>query len=325
MIGGVVRGSDFRCWTCVDFSSYERETNSGDAAEKCTYCKGPVWSQEETTVNVDIDTVQEYADNALERPSDAAFWDERCYSTHAPVIGWADRGDDILEESNYHSAKALIEGAATEDEHVFEGSAGHWLVGSLSQVWVQVYETRPECSTIGCEEEAEYLATYRLTSYEEEGFCEEHRTGLEDTFLAQLLGIEFEDFPREFTAAFIEAVEIQEGLKDYPIVDESDYSEREWARFEENLDEALREARSEYEDDTTADEVEIENRIFADSALSDLFGYEANAEVSWERVAEIYAEYRDAYFLERATEVYRWNYLGYNPDQLELFVIIVAA
>ncbi|AKY03528.1 hypothetical protein SEA_DANZINA_73 [Streptomyces phage Danzina] len=325
MIGGVVRGSDFRCWTCVDFSSYERETNSGDAAEKCTYCKGPVWAPEENTVNVDIDTVQEYADNALERPSDAAFWDDRCYTTHAPVIGWADRGDDILEESNYHSAKALIEGAATEDEHVFEGSAGHWLVGSISQVWVQVYETRPECATIGCEEESEYLATYTLASYDSEGYCGEHREALEGAFLAELLRIEFEDYPRDFTAAFIEAVEIQEGLKDYPIVDESDYSEREWERFESNVSEALDAASNDYADDTLEEATEIQNRIFQDSALSDLFGYEPNAEVSWESVAEIYAEYRDAYFLERATEVYRWNYLGYNPDQLELFVIIIAA
>ncbi|QYW07916.1 hypothetical protein SEA_REDBEAR_70 [Streptomyces phage RedBear] len=319
---GVVRGNDFRCADCIDFSSWERETNAGDVAEKCTYCKGPVWSVEEKSVNVDIDTLVEYAENALERPSDAAFWDDRCYTTHVPVIGWADRGDDILEESNFHSAKSLIEGAATEEEHVFEGSAGHWLVGSLTQVWVQVYETRPECNTIGCEEESEYLATF---PHGDEGhYCDEHREGLEGTFLAELLRIEFEDLHRDFTAAFIEAVEIQEALKDYPILDESDFSEREWERFEENLTEALGEARREYEDDTTADETDIENRIFADSALSDLFGYEANAEVSWERVAEIYAEYRDAYFLERATEVYRWNYLGYNPDQLELFVVIVA-
>ncbi|ANT41076.1 hypothetical protein BI024_gp72 [Streptomyces phage Nanodon] len=274
-------------------------------------------------MNVDIDTVQEYADNALERPRDAAFWDSRCYSTHAPVIGWADRGDDILEESNYHSAKSLIEGAATDPEHVFEGSAGHWLVGSLSQVWVQVYEARPECNTIGCEEESEYLATF---PHGEEGtYCEEHKEGLEGTFLAELLGIEFEDLHRDFTAAFIEAVEIQEALKDYPILDESDFSEREWERFEENCKEALGDAQREYEDDTIEDITAIENLIFEESALSDLFGYEGNAEVSWERVAEIYAEYRDAYFLERATEVYRWNVLGYNPDQLELDIVIIVA
>ncbi|AKY03752.1 hypothetical protein AVT26_gp70 [Streptomyces phage Lannister] len=275
-------------------------------------------------MNVDIDTVQEYADNALERPSDAAFWDSRCYETHVPVIGWADRGDDILEESNYHSAKSLIEGAATDPEHVFEGSAGHWLVGSLSQVWVQVYETRPECDTIGCEEEATEVASYTRTSGEGH-FCRDHALPLLYSPIGELLGVELEDLPREFTAAFIEAVEIQEALKDYPIVDESDFSEREWVRFEENCKEALEQAQREYEDDSVEDETEIENRIFSESALSDLFGYEANAEVSWESVAEIYAEYRDAYFLERATEVYRWNVLGYNPDQLELDIVIIVA
>ncbi|QAY17273.1 hypothetical protein SEA_BOVELY_70 [Streptomyces phage Bovely] len=268
-------------------------------------------------MNVDIDTLVEYADNALVRPSDASFWDERCYTTHVPVIGWADRGDDILEESNYHAAKSLIEGAAEDPEHWFEGSASHWLVGSLEQVWVQVYETRPECNTIGCEEESEELATYTRTGGEAT-YCADHALTLRYSDIAEMLGAEFEDLPRDFTAAFIEAVEIQEALKDYPILDESDYSEREWERFESNCTEALGEAQREYADDTLEEENAIENAIFEESSLSDLFGYEANAEVSWERVAEIYAEYRDAYFLEKAYEVYRWNYLGYNPNQLTL-------
>ncbi|AKY03604.1 hypothetical protein FDI81_gp73 [Streptomyces phage Hydra] len=258
-------------------------------------------------MNVDIDTLVEYANSALVRPSDASFWDERCYTTHVPVIGWADRGDDILEESNYHAAKSLIEGAAEDPEHVFEGSAGHWLVGSLQQVWVQVYETfEEECD---CE-----------PTWQHEDGCEEDEDSLycERWCLVECDGEQCLPEGEVFTAAFIEAVEIQEALKDYPILDESDYSEREWERFESNCTEALGEAQREYADDTLEEENAIENAIFEESALSDLFGYEANAEVSWERVAEIYAEYRDAYFLEKAYEVYRWNYLGYNPNQLTL-------
>ncbi|WP_371671240.1 hypothetical protein OG985_28640 [Streptomyces sp. NBC_00289] len=34
---------DFRCYSCVDFSFYEREVNVFDAEEKCTYCAGPVF------------------------------------------------------------------------------------------------------------------------------------------------------------------------------------------------------------------------------------------------------------------------------------------
>lgn len=210
-------------------------------------------------MNVDIETVAEYAEAALERPSDAAFWDDRCYETHVPVIGWADRGDDILEESNFHAALAELEGAATDEEHVFRGSSGHWLVGNLEQVWVQVYE---------------------------------------------------DETREEFTAAFIAAVEIQEALKDYPILDESDFSEREWKRFEENTDQALDEAEREYDLDTDEEKTSIRNLIFESGDISELFGYEGNAEVSWERVAEIYAKHRDAYFTELV--------LGVHPDQLTL-------
>ncbi|WJN63327.1 hypothetical protein [Streptomyces phage phiScoe54] len=210
-------------------------------------------------MNVDIDTLVEYAERALERPSDAAFWDERCYDTHVPVIGWAERGDDILEESNFYSARDLIEGAAEDEEHWFEGTAGHWLVGSLRQIWVQVYE---------------------------------------------------DESREEFTQAFIEAVEIQEALHGYPILDESDYSEREWKAFEENCDQALQDAKREYELDTDEESTAIDNLIFESGALSELFGYEGNGDVSWDRVAEVYREYRDQYFTSLVLSV--------HPDQLEL-------
>ncbi|AXQ61130.1 hypothetical protein SEA_HANK144_75 [Streptomyces phage Hank144] len=274
-------------------------------------------------MSLDFDTLDEIAEQALTRPSDAMFWDDRLFTTHGAILSWASRGDDILEESNYKSALDLIKGAAGDDagEHVIDGSAGHWLVGTLETIYVQVYADRPECNTIGCEEEAEYLANYRTG--ESAHFCEEHKEGLEGSVIAEILHTEFEPLGREFTPAFVEAAELLVGLQDYPIIDESDFSEREWKAFEDNCSEALESASNEYDDDTLEEATEIQNRIFQDSALSDLFGYEPNAEVSWERVAEIYAEYRDAYFEELAYEAYRWNVLGYNPDQLELPIVVV--
>jgi hypothetical protein len=220
-----------------------------------------------TVYDIDIDTLEEYAASGLERPSDAAFWDDRLYTTHAPVIGWAERGDDILEESNYLSALSLIEGAAGDDkdEHVIDATVGHWLVGSLRQLFVQV-----------------------------------------------------RDADGEFTAAFREAVELSEGLKDYPVVDESDYSEREWKAWEENASEAIDQAQRDYPDDTDEESQEIRDRVQSSEELGETYGYESNGGVDWDKVADIYREHRDEFFLAKATEVYRWNVLGYSPDQLAL-------
>ncbi|AWY07639.1 hypothetical protein SEA_YOSIF_75 [Streptomyces phage Yosif] len=215
---------------------------------------------------IDIDTLTEYAEKALERPSDAAFWDERCYSTHVPVIGWAERGDDILEESNYLSALELLTGAAEDESHVFDGSSGHWLVGSLRQVWVQVYEEDGET----------------------------------------------------FTAAFREAVEIQEALHGYPVLDESDYSEREWKRYEENLSEALDDAQRGYEDDTDEQAQAIRDRFY--EVVGERLEWDG-PDVSWYGVEELYGEVRDEWFTELGYEHLR-AFLGEHPDQLVLDIAV---
>ncbi|QFG10537.1 hypothetical protein SEA_URZA_74 [Streptomyces phage Urza] len=257
---------------------------------------------------IDIDVLREYAEEGLKRPSDAAFWDERCYTTHIPVIGWADRGDDILEESNFHAARDLIEGAAEDDEHWFQGSAGHWLVGNLEQIWVQVYETfEEECECDPC--------------FEHEDGCGED----EDSYYCQNFCLVECDGERclpdemEFTAAFKEAVSISEALKDYPVLDDSDYSEREWKQFEETLEEALDSAVSEFIllDDTEEQEA-IKERWYQDEDHAHRHSWCRSDDVNWDVVSEEYKRTRDAYFTEKATEVYRWNVLGYNPDQLEL-------
>jgi hypothetical protein len=96
-----------------------------------------------TTEDFDDDDYRKAADEALTRPSDASFWDDRLYTTHAPVLSWADRGDDLIAESNFHTVLAHlteIAAEAGEGDAVFDGSVSHWLVGSLKQVYVQVYD-----------------------------------------------------------------------------------------------------------------------------------------------------------------------------------------
>lgn len=146
--------------------------------------------------DIDDETLTEAAKEALQRPSDAAFWDERLYTTHGLTFGWADRGDDLLAESNYHVALSAIRDAAGEDadDHVIDGSVSHWLVGSMRQLFVQV-----------------------------------------------------RDDSGAFTAAWREAVACGLALQDYPILDESDYSERESNEYWRQYADALGDARNDYE------------------------------------------------------------------------------
>lgn len=152
---------------------------------------------------IDNETLERAEREALVRPSNSAMWDERLYTTHAPVMSWAERGDDILAESNYLMILEQLRGVAawedrdnqeTPDEYVIDATISDWLVGSLRQIFVRV-----------------------------------------------------RDEAGEYTHVFRESVRIALELRDYPVFNESDYSEREWAEWERQFDDALSDARNEYE------------------------------------------------------------------------------
>ncbi|UFD98010.1 hypothetical protein PQC18_gp72 [Streptomyces phage Pablito] len=300
-------------------------------------------------MSLDRETLEEIAEKCLERPSDAMFWDDRLFTTHGALFHWAELGDDVLEESNYLSALALIQGAAGDDadEHVIDGSSRHWACGSLRTIYVQVYEDElPECGAERCEREAEYAVA--LGDVKGGNYCQEHtewgRSLLANAALSDIIFDEPGDVPedaaqqiyeeqysktsegsapRTFTAAFIEAAELAHGLLDYPIIDESDYSEREWEGFEQALKEAVEQAQREYTlVDTCEDDEAIAQRFYENEDHTHRSQWCRADDVSWSTVEEEYREERDAYFLEKATEVYRWNVLGYNPDQLELDIAV---
>ncbi|MFD7259339.1 hypothetical protein [Streptomyces sp. NPDC059874] len=264
-------------------------------------------------MELDRETLEKAAREALEQPSNAAFYDDRLFTTHGAVFHWADYGDDLLEESNYLTALGLIKGAAGDhDEHVIDGTSRHWACGSLRTIYVQVYETYED-------EECECEPTW-----EHEDDCERD----EDSTYCQLYcaiecdGEECLPEQEEFTAAFIEATKLALSLQDYPILDESDYSEREWEAFEAALKEAVEHAQREHTMvDTCADDEAIAQRFYEDESTTHRSQWCRPDDVNWDVVAEEYETTRDEYFLEKATEVYRWNVLGYNPDQLELFVV----
>jgi hypothetical protein len=264
-------------------------------------------------MELDRETLEKAAEEALARPSDAMFWDDRLFETHGAVFHWAEYGDDLLEESNYLTALDLIRGAAGDDadEHVIDGTSRHWACGSLRTIYVQVYETfeeECECDPYfehedGCDEDEE--------SWHCQNFC-----------LVECDGERCLPEEQTFTPAFIEATELALYLRDGgAILDDSDYSEREWEAFEKTLKEAVENAQREYTlVDTCAEDGAIAELYYQDEDNTHRQSWCRSEDVDWEVVEEEYREARDAYFLERATEVYRWNVLGYNPDQLELFV-----
>lgn len=271
-------------------------------------------------MNLHRETLEEIAAQSLERPHDAHFYDDRLFTTHGAVMHWSEYGDDILEESNYLSTLELIKGAAGDDadKHIIDGSARHWACGSLRTIYVQVYEDSVmKCRN--CGDIAGWIARRRETG-RRRFYCGPCKDAWYDAMefwnLSTTPAVEYR--PR-FTAAFTEAAEIVAGLQDYPIVDESDYSEREWGQFEETLKEAVEHAQREYAlVDTVADDEEIAQRFYWDEANTHRQDWYRAEDVDWEVVAEEYRAARDAYFEEKAYEVYRWNVLGCNPDQLSL-------
>jgi hypothetical protein len=82
---------------------------------------------------------------AMQRPSNSAMWDDRLYTTHAPVMSWAELGDDLVAESNYLCALKILEAANREGEDdVIDASIHDWLVNRLRQIFVRVRDETGE-------------------------------------------------------------------------------------------------------------------------------------------------------------------------------------
>jgi hypothetical protein len=102
-----------------------------------------------TNASDDHEHMTMVAREALTRPDDSAWFDDRAFTTHGLVMSWADRGDDIVAESNFHTALDMLNAAVAHDEtgaseargdDVFDGSASHWAWGSQRMIFVRVYD-----------------------------------------------------------------------------------------------------------------------------------------------------------------------------------------
>lgn len=228
-----------------------------------------MWDAEDIT-----DEIMERAEReAMKRPSSASF-DEPLYVTHAPTLAWAERGDDILDESNYLMGLDLIEAAATEgteettSEDVIDANIRHWLVGSLRQIFVRVRT--------------------------EDG---------------------------AFTSAWREACRIAMTLRDYPILDEEDFSEREYAEYERQIDDAMNDAKRAYADFEQSEVPAIAEAAYTliREGAEDYCHGDSGSDADYEAVERVYRLARDTYFTKQAEE---WGWLpewAPLPGQLELF------
>lgn len=123
-----------------------------------------------------------------------------------------------------------------------------------------------------------------------------------------------------FTDAWRVACEMLSALKDYPVLDESDYSERETEAFDAELDEALeRVTPHEFADgiahdyvdgpaeDTDEESAEIRQEFYTMVSNDEISVSEDYRNVDWEAVAEGYLTARNAYFDRKAQEIMRAN------------------
>jgi hypothetical protein len=98
-----------------------------------------------------------------------------------------------------------------------------------------------------------------------------------------------------FTPAWIEAVGALLALQDYPVLDESDYSDREYAAWESTVNDAVDCAIRGHREDTDADRQAFYALLTRQDGLMDTFGYPSDS-VDWDRVAKAYATVRDEHY-----------------------------
>lgn len=201
-----------------------------------------------TANDLDTDTLAKAANEALTRPDSTAVWDDRLWRTHGCMHSWADRGDDLIAESNHHVMLAQLRTVERPDEDdVVDTSFHHWLVGSMTHIFVRIYNDT-----------------------DEDG----------DPIIES-----------GYTPAFRVAVACALSISEYPLLDESDYSERESKAQDALIEDALSWASR---GDDTPEQIQEITNIFWD-LLRD-----SSDEVSWEGVVEMYTQARDQFFAQRA-------------------------
>lgn len=219
------------------------------------------------TYDIPDSDLEKIAAGMLDRPRNFIAYDSEVYQTHGLAFAWADRGDDLVAESNYHvmlaELKAVIENGDAQPEDLIEGSESHWAVGHLSTLYVRVIEECPQHAA------------------EDECGC-----------------------PAAWTKIFKVAAGMLYALRDYSILDDDDHSEREIAAWMAVVEDALSTAARDHCEDSPAERVAFETLLVDGTRdepypdLYDLFSHgDSSPEcVDWSAVSDAYDRVRDAHF-----------------------------
>lgn len=242
------------------------------------------------TTEPDVDRLEWWADTLLVRPNNFMAWsDFGQYDTAAPVAHRARNADDILTDSNY---AVMLRELLTVDENddtdtVHDLGESHWAFGPMDALYVDVWS--------GPDSEERAL------------WCSPQP----DTEL------------HLYSPAFRLAVSMLEALADYPILDEGDYSEREWEAWESTVADAFDSAARTHRD--------VDTPEFEQGVWDVLTGYGPQGRtrdpidpfshgdshpdsVDWEAVQTAYDAARD-----ELLEEYAALYVGAWPGQLALW------
>lgn len=89
---------------------------------------------EDNCIEVDDDTLTTFVREALERPSEAGFWDDELYVTHTLAFhtpAWHLTDDYIIDQANYRTALELLEPYGAE-----AATVGHWTYSTFECIKV---------------------------------------------------------------------------------------------------------------------------------------------------------------------------------------------
>jgi hypothetical protein len=88
------------------------------------------------------DYVPEMAAQALERPSDSGWRDDRMWVTHTLMFAHAPASDDILGESNLRRILEDLQAEFPGEDRVSAGGFGHWTYSHFDAVLIRVLDKR---------------------------------------------------------------------------------------------------------------------------------------------------------------------------------------
>lgn len=157
---------------------------------------------------LEMDDIQTFVRDALERPSDAAFWDKDLFTTHGLFFhtpDWSITEDDILGQANYRAALDLLARYGAQ-----EATVGHWTYSRFQCIKVQILSVHGEVTRAALEllEILNGLEDYPVV--DEEKWSELENNAQEKNFREEIdyqikwLGVELSVGEREALVARVE-------------------------------------------------------------------------------------------------------------------------